>query len=93
MTAPNPKHAEIMKHMLGMNTANRQDWGQRNYFASYEDGTDYAVLRAMEALGLVNQGVKSPSGMHYFHVTNAGMAALGYERARNGYLRKLAVAA
>lgn len=83
------KHTEILKHMLGMNSKHRQEWGQRNYFASYDNGTDYPTLQAMERLGLVERGTTSPSGMHYFHATDKGLAAVGMERARNGYLRKL----
>jgi DNA-binding PadR family transcriptional regulator len=83
------KHQEIIKHMLGMNSKNRQEWGGRNYFATYTDGQDYPTLCNMVSIGLVSKGVVSSGGMHYFHVTDAGIAAVGMERARNGYLRDL----
>jgi DNA-binding PadR family transcriptional regulator len=82
----NTKHFEIIRHMLGMNNKRRQEWGQRNYFASYKDGTEFQTLQDMQRAGLVSLGTVSPSGMHYFHVTEKGLAYVGMRRAGNGYL-------
>lgn len=90
---PSTRHTEIMKHMLGMNAKRRQDWGGRNYFATFATGDDYPDMCAMERAGLVERNKTVTSEMHYFHVTDKGLATLGYERAHRGYLRKIEVAA
>ncbi|MFM0165663.1 hypothetical protein PQR39_35175 [Paraburkholderia sediminicola] len=82
----NAKHTEIIKHMLGMGSKNRQEWGARNYFASYRDGTEFQTLKDMERAGLVKHTQTSPSGMHYYAATDNGLAAVGMRRAHNGYL-------
>jgi hypothetical protein len=86
------RHAEIIKHALGMNGHRRQDWGTRNHFSTYESSVDYPHLQAMERLGLVERvpGLASTSGAHHFRATDKGVAAIGFERSFKGYLRPLA---
>lgn len=65
---------EIMEHALGMNSTAP---GYRNYFASEPgcDGHQHLILLARA--GLMRAGRMIPGGLQYFHVTEAGRAAIG----------------
>lgn len=83
----NRRHGQILRHMLGMTSKRRQDWGKRNYFATYATGDDYPALCEMERAGLVETTRPgSATENHYFRATTAGIAAVGMRQAHNGYL-------
>lgn len=79
MNEHDPKHIDILTHMLGAGShIKKRNWGYRNRFCAEIDGDDYRTLLAMEELNLVVRGQLLNGGtMQYFYATEAGCNAIG----------------
>ncbi len=83
MTTLEPRHAEILRHMLGMRPDKpKGSYGYRNYFCAEVGGDDYIELCIMEDALLVQRGAAINEGRdRYFHATREGCAAIGLHHA------------
>lgn len=64
--------ADTLRHSLGI--VGRKKQPSRNFYATEPD--DPQITRLAEA-GLMRRGRNIPGGLVYFHVTEAGAAAVG----------------
>lgn len=69
---------EILRHSLGLRSSTK---AYRNHFAASKGHADMKTLRSLVVKGLMTVGHTSPSGMTFYHVTDAGCALCGTTRA------------
>jgi hypothetical protein len=82
-TAIDPRHAEILVHMLGAgNHVRKANHGYRNHYCAGLTGDDYQTLIEMCAAGLVMPGPIINEGCdRYFFATRQGCEAIGLGKA------------
>lgn len=73
---------EILEHSLLGSSVKRQAY--RNYFAAEIGSPDHATILGLVEAGLMKAGRPVPdgTGLQYFHVTEAGRAAIGAPAAQ-----------
>jgi hypothetical protein len=77
MTTLTNAQREILEHSLLGSSVKRQAY--RNYFAAEIGSPDHATILGLVEAGLMRTGRPIPdgTGLQYFHVTEAGRAAIG----------------
>lgn len=71
---------DIMQHALGLDNRNSKGKPFRNYFACEPDDTEYLpIWEGLRARGLCTRRDCGPITLVYFHLTEAGAAALGHK--------------
>ncbi len=72
-----PDDLKKLKHMLGATEdVKKRDRGYRNYYAT-SGGPAHEAMQRLEFAGLAVKGKTSPSGMMYYHATEAGCVVAG----------------